>query len=81
MIINCIAVDDEPLALNIVKNYISRIPFLKLKETFSDGISVIEYLASNEIDLIFLDIEMPDISGIQFLKSLKNKPMVIFITA
>ena len=81
MIINCIAVDDEPLALNIIKNYVSQIPFLKLQKTFSDGISVIEYLSSNEVDLIFLDIEMCGISGTQLLKTLIKKPKVIVTTA
>ncbi|MDD5361647.1 MAG: response regulator [Ignavibacteria bacterium] len=81
MIINCIAVDDEPLALDIIKDYISQVPFLKLMKTFKDGISVIEYLASNNIDLIFLDIEMGGISGTQLLKSLQKKPKVIMTTA
>jgi DNA-binding LytR/AlgR family response regulator len=81
MIINCIAVDDEPLALNIIKNYISKISFLKLQKTFRDGISVIEYLSSNEVDLIFLDIEMSGLSGTQLLKTLKKKPKVIVTTA
>jgi DNA-binding LytR/AlgR family response regulator len=81
MIINCIAVDDEPLALNIIKNYICKIPFLKLQKTFRDGISVIEYLSSNEVDLIFLDIEMSGLSGTQLLKTLKKKPKVIVTTA
>lgn len=81
MIINCIAVDDEPLALDIIKDYISQVPFLKLMKTFSDGISVIEYLASNKVDLIFLDIEMGGISGTQLLKSLEKKPNVIMTTA
>jgi two-component system, LytTR family, response regulator len=81
MIINCIAVDDEPLALDIIKDYISQVPFLKLMKTFKDGISVIEYLASNNVDLIFLDIEMGGISGTQLLKSLQKKPKVIMTTA
>jgi DNA-binding LytR/AlgR family response regulator len=81
MIINCIAVDDEPLALNIIKNYVSKIPFLKLQKTFSDGISVIDYLATNETDLIFLDIEMSGLSGTQLLRTLKNKPKIIVTTA
>jgi two-component system, LytTR family, response regulator len=81
MIINCIAVDDEPLALNIIKNYVSRIPFLNLQKTFSDGISVIDYLSSNEVDLIFLDIEMSGLSGTQLLKTLTKKPKVIVTTA
>lgn len=82
MIINCIAVDDEPLALNIIKNYASKIPFLKLLNTFSDGMDVLGYLATNkEVDLIFLDIEMSGLSGTQLLKTLKKKPEVIVTTA
>jgi two-component system LytT family response regulator len=81
MIINCIAVDDEPLALDIIRDYISQVPFLKLMKTFKDGISVIEYLASNNVDLIFLDIEMGGISGTQLLKTLQKKPNVIMTTA
>lgn len=81
MIINCIAVDDEPLALDIIKDYISRVPFLKLMKTFKDGISVIEYLASNNVDLIFLDIEMGGLSGTQLLKTIQKKPDVIMTTA
>lgn len=81
MIIKCIAVDDEPLALDIIKDYISQVPFLKLMKTFKDGISVIEYLASNNVDLIFLDIEMGGLSGTQLLKTLQQKPKVIMTTA
>ena len=81
MIIKCIAVDDEPLALDIIKDYISQVPFLKLMKTFKDGISVIEYLASNNVDLIFLDIEMGGLSGTQLLKTLQKKPKVIMTTA
>lgn len=81
MIIKCIAVDDEPLALDIIKDYISQVPFLKLLKTFKDGISVIEYLASNNVDLIFLDIEMGGLSGTQLIKSLQKKPKIIMTTA
>jgi DNA-binding LytR/AlgR family response regulator len=81
MIIKCIAVDDEPLALDIIKDYISQVPFLKLMKTFNDGISVLEYLAANSVDLIFLDIEMGGLSGTQLLKTLQKKPKVIMTTA
>lgn len=81
MIVKCIAVDDEPLALDIIKDYISQVPFLKLMKTFNDGISVIEYLASNDVDLIFLDIEMGGLSGTQLLKTLQKKPKIIMTTA
>jgi len=81
MIINCIAVDDEPLALDIIKDYIAQVPFLKLLKTFKDGISAIEFLAANNVDLIFLDIEMGGLSGTQLLKTLHKKPKVIMTTA
>ena len=81
MIIKCIAADDEPLALDIIKDYISRVPFLKLMKTFNDGMSVVEYLASNTCDLMFLDIEMGGLTGTQLLKTLPKKPMVIMTTA
>ncbi len=81
MTIKCIAVDDEPLALDIIKDYISQVPFLKLMKTFNDGISVLEYLATNSVDLIFLDIEMGGLSGTQLLKTLQKKPRVIMTTA
>jgi two-component system, LytTR family, response regulator len=81
MIIKCIAVDDEPLALDIIKDYISQVPFLKLVGTFNDGISVLEFLASNHADLIFLDIEMGGLTGTQLLKTLQTKPKVIMTTA
>lgn len=81
MIIKCIAVDDEPLALDIIKDCIARVPFLKLLKTFNDGISALEYLASNNVDLIFLDIEMGGLSGMQLLKTLHKPPKVIMITA
>lgn len=81
MIIKCIAVDDEPLALDIIKDYISQVPFLKLMKTFRDGINVLEYLASNSVDLIFLDIEMGGLTGTQLLKTLQKKPKVIMTTA
>lgn len=81
MIIKCIAVDDEPLALDIIKDYILQVPFLKLLKTFKDGISALEYLSSNNVDLIFLDIEMGGLSGTQLLKTLQTKPKVIMTTA
>ncbi|MFA5010869.1 MAG: LytTR family DNA-binding domain-containing protein [Ignavibacteria bacterium] len=81
MIIKCIAVDDEPLALDIIKDYIAQVPFLKLLKTFNDGISALEYLTSNNVDLLFLDIEMGGLSGTQLLKTLQKPPKVIMTTA
>jgi DNA-binding LytR/AlgR family response regulator len=79
--INCIAVDDEPLALELLEDNIKRIPFLNLVQKCSNAFEAIEALQKGTVDLIFLDIEMPNLTGISFIKSLKDKPMVIFITA
>lgn len=78
---NCIAIDDEPRALDVIKNYASKVPFISLKETFTNSLKALEYLQKNKIDLIFLDIEMPNLSGMDFLRTLENQPMVIFTTA
>jgi len=76
-----IAVDDEPIALEIIKSHASKVPFIELVNTFNNAFDAITFLQQNKVDLIFLDIKMPDISGIDFLKSLSNPPMVIFTTA
>jgi len=78
----CIAVDDEPLALELMETYIAQVPGLELLTTFTDAISAWGFLKKNQLDLVFLDIQMPDINGIQLAKSLDRKnPMVIFTTA
>jgi DNA-binding LytR/AlgR family response regulator len=79
--INCVAIDDEPLALEVIKKYASQTPELNLEATFSDAIDALAYLKNNEITLLLLDIQMPDISGFQLYNSLEKKPMVIFTTA
>src|SRR5215212_3800666 len=76
-----IAIDDEPIALDIIKSHASKVPFLDLKATFTDAFKALEYLQKENIDLVFLDIKMPDISGIDFYNSLSKKPLVIFTTA
>lgn len=76
-----IAIDDEPIALDVVKVHASKVPFIELKATFTNAFEAITYLQKNKVDLIFLDIKMPDISGIDFLNSLTNPPLVIFTTA
>lgn len=81
MKINCIAIDDEPLALDIIGAYCSKIPFLNLLATFDNALDTLEYLRNNPVDLIFLDIQMEGLTGIQLLKALKSKPEVIITTA
>ncbi len=78
---NCVAVDDEPLALEVMKKYISKAPELHLSAVFSDAIEAKDYLQKNQVALLFLDIQMPDINGIQLYQGLTVKPMVIFTTA
>lgn len=79
--INCIAIDDEPKALEIIERYCEKIDTICLKATFREPVKAIEFLNREHIDLIFLDINMPDISGIQLIATLAIKPMVIFTTA
>jgi two-component system LytT family response regulator len=77
----CIAIDDEPLALRQISSYISKIPFLELVATFRSAVVAKEWLGENETDLIFVDINMPDMTGVEFVQSLDAKAMVIFTTA
>jgi two-component system, LytTR family, response regulator len=76
-----IAIDDEPIALEIIKSHAAKVPFLELKAEFTDAFKALEYLQKETVDLIFLDIKMPDISGIEFFNSLTKKPLLIFTTA
>lgn len=79
--IRCIAIDDEPLALQLINEYCGKISFLKLEKTFTNTDEAKAYLQQNNVDLLFLDIQMPDINGMQFYKNLVEKPPVIFTTA
>lgn len=81
MQLKCVAIDDEPLALEIIKKYVSDYPTLKMVNTFEDAISGAEYLKRNKVDVLFLDINMPDITGVDLVRSLDEKPMIIFTTA
>ena len=76
-----IAIDDEPIALDVVRSHASKVSFISLEAVFTNAFEAIAYLQQHEVDLIFLDIKMPDISGIDFLNSLSNPPLVIFTTA
>jgi len=79
--IKCIIIEDEPLAVKVLVDYISQIPFLELKGTFKDAILATEHLRQNDVDLIFLDIHLPKLKGMAFLKTLTNPPAVIVTTA
>ncbi len=79
--IRCLAVDDEALALDLLEDNISQIPFLSLAGRCKNAFEAIGIMEKENIDLLFLDIQMPGITGLQFLQSLRTKPMVIFITA
>ncbi len=81
MKINCIIIDDEPLAKKGLREYISDIDFLELKGEFDNPLKAAELINNGEAGLLFLDIQMPKINGIEFLKTLKNAPPVIFTTA
>jgi len=76
-----IIIDDEPLAINVLKNYVSQIKELELIETFSNAVAAATYVQNNKIDIIFLDINMPILDGLDFLKNLQTKPMVVMTTA
>lgn len=78
---NCIAIDDEPLALEVIKLHLQKIRFARFDAAFTDPFKALEYIHSHDVDLIFMDIAMPDISGLQLSKTLKDGPMVIFTTA
>jgi two-component system, LytTR family, response regulator len=81
MPLKCIVIDDEPLALELIKNYALKLPQLHLLHTFDDAISGGEFLRANPVDLLFVDINMPDINGIELVSSLVDKPLIIFTTA
>ncbi len=79
--LSCLAIDDEPLALELLEDNISKVPFLKLAASCSNPIEAMNILQHQNIDLIFLDIQMPGLTGLQFIKTVTLKPMFILITA
>ena len=79
--IKCLAIDDETLALDLLEDNISQVPYLQLVKRCKNAFEAMEILQKEPIDLLFMDIQMPGITGLQLLESLPNKPMVIFITA
>lgn len=79
--IKCLVIDDEPLAIDVLEDFIVKVPFLQLVKGCTSAMEAIEILHKEDIQLLFLDIQMPQISGVQFLKSLEYRPKVIFTTA
>jgi DNA-binding LytR/AlgR family response regulator len=78
---SCIIVEDEPLARNLLSAYISKVPRLELKQSFSNALDALEYLRENPVDVLFSDIQMPEVTGITLLKLLKSKPLIVLTTA
>ncbi|MGB0868302.1 MAG: LytR/AlgR family response regulator transcription factor [Flavobacteriales bacterium] len=78
---NCIIIDDEFPARKLLRDYISKIPQLNLLESFDSGIPALDFINNNTVDLVFCDIQMPDLTGIDFMRSLHKKPIVVFTTA
>lgn len=78
---NCLAIDDEPLALNVIKDFCSKLEFINLVGTYTNAMDALQVLENQDIDLIFLDIHMPNINGLEFAKTMTNPPMIIFTTA
>lgn len=81
LMLNCVIVDDEPLAREGIANYVREVDFLNMKGTCENPVELIKMLDDNQVDLIFLDIQMPKMSGIDFLKIVKNPPLVVITTA
>lgn len=79
--ISCIIIDDEPLAREIIETFVKDIPFLLLVNSFGDSLEALLYLQDNDVDIVFSDIQMPKINGIELIESLSNPPVIIFITA
>jgi DNA-binding LytR/AlgR family response regulator len=78
---NCIVVDDNQLASTVIEHLISQVDFLNLKKTFSSSIEAFNYLKQENVDLVFLDVEMPGMTGIELIKNLEKRPIIILITA
>jgi two-component system, LytTR family, response regulator len=81
MAIKCVAIDDEPLALQLMKAYIEKSPSLQLVQVFDDAITAAEFLRMHPVDLLFVDIQMPDVNGLDLVQAIESKPMIIFTTA
>ena len=81
MKLKCLIIDDEPLAINVIKSHLEHVTDIDVADTFSNALDALNYLNENEVDLIFLDINMPLLYGLNFIKSLEKKPMIVVTTA
>ncbi len=81
LMLKCIAIDDEPLALELLEDNISKVPYLQLVASCSNPLQAMQVLQNEQVDLIFLDIQMPGLTGLQFIQAVQQKPMFILITA
>lgn len=79
--IRCIAIDDEPLALQQLGTYLRKVPFFQVVECCQSALDAIPFIEQKAIDVVFIDINMPDLNGLDFVKSLDNPPMIVFTTA
>lgn len=79
--LKCIVIDDEPIGKELIVDFVKTIPFLELQASYEDSMEALVYLQSNEVDIIFSDIQMPKINGIELIRSLSKQPSIIFITA
>src|SRR5215203_1200500 len=78
---NCLIIEDEPLAAEVLEDYIRQVPFLELKGTCTDALFAMEWLQQEKIEVVFLDIHLPKLKGLDFVKTLKNPPQIIITTA
>lgn len=81
MNINCLIIDDEPLAINVIKSFIKEIDNITIINTFTSPVDALKYLKEHKVDLIFLDINMPLLNGLDFIRNLETKPLIIVTTA
>jgi DNA-binding LytR/AlgR family response regulator len=81
MKLNCVITDDEPIAQNIIEDYVNMVPGLRVLARCQDAMETLSVLHNNQVDVLFIDIQMPEINGLDFIRSLKKPPMVIFTTA
>ena len=81
MNVKCLIIDDEPLAVNVIKNYLLQVNDVTLVNTFNNAVDALNFLKNNRVDLIFLDINMPLLDGLSFIKSLETKPEIIITSA